>query len=59
MTKEGEKEIRENVKLILKILNGNGNFGICAKVNTIWWVGSVFMTVATAAIILLFRKILL
>ena len=30
------KEIREDVKSILKLLNGNGETGICAKVNLLW-----------------------
>ena len=29
-------EIKEDVKHILKLLNGNGETGLCAKVNMLW-----------------------
>jgi hypothetical protein len=46
-------DMKSDVKEILKIMNGNGGIGICAKVNFLW--GSfVFLiaTVATQAVIL-------
>jgi len=30
------EEVRQNVRLILTLLNGNGKIGICAKVNILW-----------------------
>lgn len=40
--KEEHKEINGKLDSILKILNGNGKIGLCAKVN-ILWVASVFI----------------
>ena len=36
------KTIKDDVKEILKILNGNGETGMCAKVNLLW-TGSIFL----------------
>jgi len=30
------EEMRDDVKLILTILNGNGKIGLCAKVSILW-----------------------
>ena len=43
------EETRDDVKLILKILNGNGQIGLCAKVSILWKsslviVGAVVLT---------------
>lgn len=51
--------IDEKLDKILEILNGNGKMGLCAKVNTIWYAGSVFIFLATTAIVLLIRKAIL
>lgn len=42
--KEIIQEIRDDIKSILKMLNGNGGIGLCAKV-TILWRGAVFIVV--------------
>ena len=46
-------DMKSDVKEILKIMNGNGGIGLCAKVNFLWGT-FVFLvvTVATQAIIL-------
>ena len=46
-------DMKSDTKEILKILNGNGGIGLCAKVNFLWGT-FVFLvvTVATQAIIL-------
>ena len=38
-------EIQSGVKEILKLLNGNGKIGICAKVNIMW--GTTALMVVT------------
>jgi hypothetical protein len=38
--------VKDGVKEILKILNGNGNIGLCAKVNFLW--GSFIFLISTA-----------
>lgn len=51
-SKEHE-EIKEDVKEILRLLNGNGNMGFFAKVN-VMWSSFIFLicTVAVQAVIL-------
>lgn len=46
-----EEEIKEDVKAILKILNGNGKTGLCAKVDLLW-TGSLFVVGAIVLILL-------
>ena len=47
------EEMKEDVKTILYILNGNGKLGLAAKVNVMWGLG-LFMvsTIVIQAIIL-------
>ena len=45
------EEIKGDVKAILKIMNGNGKLGICAKVNVLWYV-SIFLVVTVAGLLL-------
>ena len=51
-------EIKSDVKQILRILNGNGGIGLCAKVNFLW--GSFIFLVSTVVIqaIILTRMLL-
>jgi hypothetical protein len=42
------QEIKEVLKNILEILNGNGGIGMCAKVNFLW--GSFIFLITTVAI---------
>ena len=47
--KDIHEETRDDVKSILKILNGNGQIGLCAKVSILWKsslviVGAVVLT---------------
>lgn len=46
-----EEEIKDDVKAILKILNGNGKTGLCAKVDLLW-TGSLFVVGAIVLILL-------
>lgn len=46
-----EEEIKNDVKAILKILNGNGKTGLCAKVDLLW-TGSLFVVGAIVLILL-------
>jgi len=41
-------ELSKDVKEILKILNGNGGTGLCAKVNFLW--GSFIFLIGTVAL---------
>jgi len=51
-------EIKADIKEILKILNGNGGIGLCAKVNFLW--GSfIFMTITVATQAIILTRILL
>ena len=53
MIEEDYKELNEKLDAILKILNGNGKIGVCAKVNIIWGSGIFLIgTVITQAWIL-------
>ncbi len=36
MSEEDYKEVNNKLDAILKILNGNGKIGVCAKVNILW-----------------------
>jgi hypothetical protein len=45
---EDHEEIKKDIKEILKILNGNGKTGLCAKVNFLW--GSFVFLICTATI---------
>jgi len=53
-----EEAIHEKLDSILKILNGNGKIGLCAKVNFLW--GSfVFLIVAVTTQAIILTRILL
>ncbi len=53
MTDEEADEMKDNVKEILRIMNGNGKLGMCAKVNVMWGLGVfMLMTIAAQAFIL-------
>ena len=43
-TDEDYKDIKDDLREILKLLNGNGKIGICAKVEIVWGTG-VFLIV--------------
>lgn len=47
------EELKEDVKEILRIMNGNGKLGVVAKVNVMWGLG-IFMisTIVIQAVIL-------
>lgn len=44
-------EIKDDVKQILKIINGNGKLGLVGKVTVIWSVG-LFLTVSVIGLLL-------
>lgn len=50
MSQEDIKELKDDIKQILKLLNGNGKLGICAKVNILWAV-SVWILIAIATLL--------
>jgi hypothetical protein len=51
-TKEKEiGEIHSDVKEILKLMNGNGKVGICAKVS-LMWSGVGFIVIAVAGLLI-------
>lgn len=45
------EEIKGDVKLILKIMNGNGKMGACAKLAVVWYV-SLFLLVTVSGLLL-------
>lgn len=45
------EEIKLDVKLILKIINGNGKLGMAAKVNIMWGVG-IFLVFSVVGLLL-------
>ncbi len=50
--RDGMQELKNDVKLILKIINGNGRIGMSAKVNLMWrWGGVVCVAIVTASIV--------
>ena len=52
------EEIKADIKKILKILNGNGGIGMCAKVNFLW--GSfIFLIGAVTVQAIILTRILL
>jgi len=52
------EEIKADIKEILKILNGNGGIGMCAKVNFLW--GSfIFLIGAVTVQAIILTRILL
>lgn len=52
------QEMKEDIKEILKIINGNGKLGLCAKVNVMWGVG-IFLIVATGTQAFILTRIFL
>ena len=49
--REGMKELKGDVKLILKIMNGNGRIGMSAKVNLMWGWGRWACGIVIGAVI--------
>lgn len=45
------KEIKEDVKSILVLLNGNGRIGVCAKVNILWGFSALVVTASIVALV--------
>lgn len=51
-------ELKEDVKEILNILNGNGKLGMCAKVNVMWSVGMFVISVIGVQSVVLVRVLM-
>ena len=49
--KEEHAVIIEKQDEILKILNGNGKIGLCAKVNILWSITSLIIITSSVALI--------
>lgn len=47
MNEDEFQEMKRGVKEILRIMNGNGKIGLCAKVNILW--GSCIFLIGTVA----------
>ena len=45
------EEIKADVKMILKLINGNGKLGIAAKVNIMWATG-LFLVISVVGLLL-------
>ncbi len=54
MSSEDIKEIKEDVKSILLILNGNGKMGLVARVSVLWGVSVYVVGGVTTALIKVF-----
>ena len=44
-------ELKDDVKAVLKILNGNGRMGLCAKVTVLWSV-CLFLVISVTGLLL-------
>ena len=55
MAEEEYREINKKLSAILKILNGNGEIGLCAKVNFLWGTFVFLLGVVTVQAIILTR----
>ena len=50
------EEMRLDIKAILKLLNGNGKIGVCAKINILWGSAIFLIGGVVAALIRSFLK---
>ena len=50
------EEVRIDIKAILKLLNGNGKLGLCAKINILWGSAIFLIGGVVAALIRSFLK---
>lgn len=50
-------EMKEDIKSLLRLMNGNGELGICAKVQIMWKVALFIVTAVSIQLFVLLRMV--